>query len=243
MKNGPKSNWESSIEAIAERDVVPVTQPEQTIEVFISSETEVFKEYSRRLYLSFAGAARLRGGTFPVAQEELEAYLRTFLKSRVDWVRSRTMNERLESNALRPNVRLAVPAFFTCVLGAIGESVDRERRLRLIPKWDDLDAGPFLTFEDMQRISAELVAYESIGFEYGEGYHRDTDGTWEFMSLVVMENKVLGHRREEHTPTDALLASVVGVRGLEAILLPRINYGDLTVFTGLMDALARFKAA
>lgn len=229
MHTTTSTSSDKAIEAIAEMNVRPIAAQYDVVDVNLNLNSAVLLTYTEELFNELSGLASMRGGDFPVAMEDFKKYVNTLVKARVDY----TNNKR---PLFGPTERIAIPSFLSVVLANVGVAVDVDRGIELRPVVDSSDDS-FLSKEELLKISGMLKRFSSLGFEYSDGYLRDRKGSWEFMAMTIIEDKVMRDNKESH-PVYALLASTLAIRGVETVLSPRIEYGNINHLTSLIRQVA-----
>lgn len=216
----------------AEQHLVPTPAEYTTVEVSIRIETNVMYAYIDELYSNLMMAVQLKGGELRLEKETFTKYINTLVRERVRYVRG----ERIDFG---PTSRLVIPSYLSCVLSNIGRARHLDFGIELVPKQEFSD-DVCLPKDETGRISNQLRLLKGIGFEYAEGYTRDREGSFEFMAFTLMDGVMKTISKEPH-PVYALLSSTLGVRGIETVLSPRINYGSESHLTSLVRMLAGLK--
>jgi hypothetical protein len=203
------------------------------VNVNINLGAKVLTTYVEELYSNLAMAVRLKGGEIRFDEGTLKKYVNTLIRERVKYVRG-------ERVIIGPTERVVVPSYLSCVLSNVGKARHLDYGVELTPKLTD---GEFEFMDDKTEIltfSNGLKLLKGIGFEYAEGYTRDRDGSFEFMTFSLMDGVVKSISKDPH-PVYALLSSTLSVRGIETVLLPRISYGSENHLAGLVRTLASLK--
>lgn len=234
MKTDHNQDQLGAFSTLAEQNIRPVVRKYDQVGVTIDLSNVTLDTYSRALFSELEMASSLRGGVFPVELEELQAYIRTLVKVRVDYVNR-------ERPLFGPRERIAVPSYLHCLLSNVGLAVDVDKGVELHPMIGESE-GAFLGMEDVLRISRILRTLGAIGFEYAEGYSRDRTGSWEFMAMCIVDDVVLRHDKEAH-PVYALLASTLAIRGVETVLSPRVEYAGTGYLQSIIQQLAQVRSA
>lgn len=123
------------------------------------------------------------------------------------------------------------------LLDNIGRAVDQDLGVELLPCAVEAP----LTREEVEAISGKLKVLSSYGFEYGIGFSRDRHGSWDFMAMTLIDGEIRRHNQESH-PVYALLASTLGIKGVEAVLSPRVTYGNEKHLSSVVRGLASLKS-
>jgi hypothetical protein len=174
----------------------------------------------------------MKGGELKLTVEEFSAYIYTLIKSRVDYVNR-------SNPVVFPTELIVVPSYLSCVLSNIGRARHLDYGIDLMPVMAEEEL-PTLEKKEVIRISNHLKMLKGIGFEYAEGYTRATDGSFEFMAMTMIDGYVRTVSKDPH-PVFALLSSTLNVRGIEAVLSPRVSYGSIKHLVNLVQGLTALK--
>lgn len=104
---------------------------------------------------------------------------------------------------------------------------------------EDFDPSKILwcSNEEMHAISNNMSILKRFGFVFAdEPFNRNREGDFGFMSMQVVEERVMSHN-DTAAPVVAVLASVVSLTQVQQVLLPRVDYGPTTYFRSLMSAI------
>lgn len=225
----PQSGVSQAVRQLAEKNLTPMPAGFEEVVVKINCNALVLQAYVEELYANLESAMAIRGGVLQFTLEELHRYVRMLVKARVDYVNGRRV-------VAKPTDMLAVPSFLSVVLESVGVVSHIDLGLYLTPECE----GEELDLAFMQRISRMLVILGSVGLEYSKGYSRSKDGSWDFMTMTLIDGYVKAPNKEAH-PVYALLSSVIGVRGIEQLLSPRVTYGTESHFQVLVKHCAMLK--
>lgn len=179
------------------------------VEVAVSMDSPVLHSYLDAFYKELGILSRNRGGNVAFSFDDFRKYIATIVKSRVGYVNG----ERGVTVFYNDDIR--VPAFLSNVLENLGLVSIPSRALELRPVYTGEDPGVDLRW--MKDISRELKHYEDFGMHFAIGYSRDKEGEQHFMTLQMMEDKVMA-MSDEANPAYALLASTLALQGLAAVL-------------------------
>lgn len=227
-----------NIKKIASEQLSALPMSYDRHEVTVDLGAKVLTAYKRELFTSWSMATQIRGVNMPFSEEELGLYIDYLVVLRVDYVNGKRVK-------FPPTSGIAVPSFLSCVLSNLGMVKNLDLGLELYPTIDPaslerltLSSEEYETF--MFRLSGAIKALANLGIEYADGYLRSRDGSYEFMSMALVDGFIRNVSKEPH-PVFALLASTLGVRGIEAVLSPRINYGTESHMVSLVRHLAATK--
>jgi len=223
-----------SLKRFSEERIVAAAVNFDAVNVRIDLGADILTTYSKELYASWDQSASIRGWSIPFAEEELLEYVRALVKIRVDYC----AGKRVE---IRPTDRIAVPSFLSVVLSNVGLARDIDLGIELRPTLakdtPQVRDGDVTWLEGFSR---KIKALAPLGVEYAEGYTRSRDGSYDFMTMALLEGEVRNISKQPH-PVFALLASTLGVRGIETVLSPRVSYGKANHFDSLIRNLAATK--
>lgn len=218
---------EEAVRRLAEKSVTVAPLEVVDVEVQLNGRSPVLLTYVRELAANIDNVVAMRGGSIEITEEDLAKYVALLVKLRVDYVNGKRV-------PFRPTDMICVPSFVSLVLSSIGKVHHIELGLELHPVFigDDEYDEAFL-----KSMSSRIAALGSYGLEYAKGYDRSKEGSYEFMTMCVLEGVVKSHSKEKH-PVFALLAAFVEVHGTESVLTPRVTYGTVRHFQSLMSILA-----
>jgi len=247
-----KSNLGSSpFGKAAETRLSPQPRDQIVVEVSLDLTNRVLESYLVELYeyLRVEVLNQTAQKELPFTVEDLRDYSWILIHQRVCHV----VGQRV---AIKAVDRFNVPAFLHLILAQLGKAEYVSRGITLIPalptfvdyerfaygdtSWKFQRPGQEGVVRDvkwMSTMSKYLQFYSKFGFEYGVGYDRDKAGSFEFMSMCVIDDHVMGHDEDVH-PVYALLAAVLSLRGAESVLSPRVDYGDMDEVRNLMRVFA-----
>lgn len=216
-----------------EKNVSPMPANFDEVKVEMRCDTMILNTYVEELYSNIQMAVSMKGGTFNITVEEFTKYVNTLVKMRIDYVRG-------ERVLCGPTERIVVPAYLSCVLSNIGRARHLDYGIELIPYIEVKKDDVYTEKPDFMRISNALRLLRGIGFEYADGYTRSKEGSFDFMTMSLMDGIVKNISKDPH-PVYALLSSTLGVRGIETVLSPRISYGMENHLANLVRGLATLK--
>jgi len=217
-----------------EKNVSPMPAEFTEVSVEVDFNSPVLDTYVDELYSNIMMAVEMKGGVFNIQEEEFVKYINTIIKMRVDYVCGFKV-------MMGPTERLVVPSYLSCVLSNIGRARHLDYGVELVPKLvSQLKDQVFDKKSDLISISNALRLLKGIGFEYAEGYTRSKEGSFDFMTMTLMDGMVRNISKDPH-PVYALLSSTLNVRGVESVLSPRISYGSQAHLANLVRGLATLK--
>lgn len=221
----------AALKAFAEKRLTKTPTSYERVSVTVNLDAKVLEVYKKELYSEWNQAASIKGVAIPFTEEELSKYVDALICIRVKYVNG----ERVK---VVPQDNIAVPSFLSLVLSNLGLARDTSLGLELYPALEG--NVPEIDYDLVHRVSRAVRLLSNLGIEYAEGYTRSRDGSYEFMSMTLIGDYVLSWTNQSH-PVYALLASSVGVSGIEAVLSPRINYGSVDHMQSLMRHLVAVK--
>jgi hypothetical protein len=229
--SGTESSFYHSLRKFSEGSIQAVPFEYSRVPVVLELQNKVLTSYVETLYQELESATSIMGGSVPFSLGELVNYCQQLVKIRVDYVnRTHAM--------FGPTEKLAVPAFLSVVLENIGLAEDVDRGIELYPTLSGFES--LMSAQEMSMMTTKLKTLSRYGFEYAEGYSRDRKGSWDFMTMTLIDGYVRSISKEAH-PVYALMASVLATHGVEAAMSPRITYGSEANFIRLVRQLATVK--
>lgn len=137
-----------------------------------------------------------------------------------------------------------VPAFFSVFLENVGLVRDSLLGVELYPSFGgdvSPEGGHVLEPIGFSAFSRTLARFERAGFEFTTRLPRDVKGSWELMSMQMIQGELRNHDGKSHK-VYALLSSMYDQVLTEGVLLPRVSYGPTSRFGGLVKEFAKFKS-
>lgn len=220
--------YSKEVSAIAEKSLKPVAVDYTTGEVTFSLSEGMFADYINAEHCAIMAAVR-SNDDFPFDLATFKKYCNTLLVSRIAWVLGKT-----NLLIVRPEDGTTCPALLSQVLMNIGLVSDDSIGIQLKPAFSDTDAkvkAGCLSETKMQEISYYLRRIEN--YVGAQGYLKDKSGSWEFMTMQLVDNQIRAPRNAAH-PAYSLLAAVTGNKTLVSALSPRVKYGDMDTFKALV---------
>lgn len=215
-------NTETKFRSLAEKNVAPSFIKAQDVQVTFLSEGNLIDKYSDIDYKALE--YELKTQPLDFTMEEYRMYNRAVVKSRVDYVSG-------IKPLIHPTDHIAVPAFLENIVMQIGLCQDLKLGVTIKPAPIEDDDSSSLALDKIRSISMRL---ESIpGFACGFGYPRDKSGSWDFMTMQLIDNQIVRHESTAH-PVYALMAAVVGPKLIQSVLNPLVRYGDSNIFEALL---------
>lgn len=167
--------------------------------------------------------------------DQMVKYLNTLLYLRILTVNRDQTRSRWLDKVPYPTV----PAFFSVFLENVGIARDQTLGIEIIPKFGG-SADDILEPDEFQRMSYELARFDKAGFEYASTLPRGIHGSWDLMTMQLIQGEVRNQDGKAHV-VYALLGSLYTQSITEGVLLPRVTYGSVDRFRGLVAQLARLK--
>lgn len=220
--------YSKEVSAIAERSLKPVAVDYITGEVTFSMEEGIFADYISAEHCAIKAAVS-HVSDFPFELDTFMKYCNTLVVSRIAWVIGKPT-----LLIVRPEDNITCPALLAQVLMNIGRVSDDSIGIQLEPAFsadDQTVKDGCLTKAEMEKISYYLRRIEK--YVGAQGYLKDKSGSWEFMTMQLVDNQIRAPRNAAH-PAYSLLAAVTGNKTLVSALSPRVKYGDMDVFRGLV---------
>lgn len=216
-------NLEERFRKLAKERVVPKYDTHQEVEVNFFSADSLIEQFASVEYQALDYNARKTGGEVPFTIEEFKAYCNSIVASRIQWVRG-------ERYIYHPNDPIVSPSFLAVICMNIGIAMELTKGITLRPASIPTDVKVF-SKKEMEPISFYLA---SLGnYDGAKGYLKDKSGSWEFMSMQLIDGKIRNENADTH-PVYAIMASVVGPLMVNSVLSPLVYYGDITLFEGLL---------
>lgn len=166
----------------------------------------------------------------PVTADEVKYYLEGLVWLRVNYVTRKlplSWREYYE-------VFWVAPALIMVLLKQIGKvkNIDLDITIRPVTALQEPD------LEKMQRLSRSMKHLEQFGVPMGSELPRTREGSYDFMTTVVVGNVVMAVNSDVH-PVNAFFASLVSAHLTADIFSPRISYGTTARFRNFVDSLIR----
>lgn len=172
--------------------------------------------------------SRVFSSQFTLTQEKLTMYFSTLLQRRIDYVNGKRY----------PDGLYVIPSFLYVVLENVGIARDMGIGVEMKPEFDS--NVQVLEPNDFTEVAQILYTFGRMGFEFAEVMPRDKRGSFEYMSMSLLNNEIVCHVGSSHA-VYSLLASMTANTMVNTVLGPRVSYGHFEKFEGLVRTLARFK--
>lgn len=219
----------SDYEKLAEKNLTHMPIDYQIVEVHVNLASPVLESFILELHSNLEAAASLKGGVVGISLDEFRDYVHSLIATRIQYVRG-------DRAVFRPTDSVVIPSYLSVLLENLGQAIDHDLGVELVPCAIDCP----LKLEEIYSISRKLRVLGAVGFEYSDGYSRDRTGSWDFMSMTLIEDEIQRHNGDAH-PVYAILASTIGLRGVETALSPRVKYGNAQHLASVVRSLASLK--
>lgn len=181
----------------------------------------LIEEYAKVEYQAIVNKLALSGGIVRVSEEEFINFCKTLVYARICWVNG--------TKFMHPNTPgILVPAFLSLVIQNIGRASNIALGLALTPVVPEFTP---MSVTEIQKISAFLKSIP--GYEGATALPKDKEGCFEFMSMQLIGTAIRTYTPETH-PVYALMASIIGPHYIESVLNPRVYYGDINLYRGML---------
>lgn len=201
-------------------------------EVVIDLDAQILSEYKRELFASWNQAVAIMGIDLDFTEGDLSKYIDMLVVLRVDYVNGKRVS-------VKPTDGVVVPSFLSLILSNVGLARNPDLGIEVYPVVLQAETTP-IDADFLWAMSRKIRVLSHAGIEYADGYTRSRDGSYEFMSMTLIEAYVRNATNTVH-PVYALMAGTLGVRGIETVLSPRINYGSENHLRSLVRHLAATK--
>lgn len=191
------------------------------VKVNISTNNGVLSRYTDDFVVAVEAVVALGGGKVPVSGEDLEKYLKYCVQARV-------LNLIGDKNVVwKRYSTYAIPSFLAVLVAQIGYSTNPDIGVQIVPTLQEEVVEVDEAF--LSRVSSFLMSLESKGFEMMKGLPRNRDGSWEMMSMEVIDGVV---RATDNTRSAvySICAAFLSTTGLASVLGAdafRIRYCDI----------------
>lgn len=219
----------------AAKACVPAPISYEKVGVKIDLLSHLLELYSKELYAQLENVVMSHGGKLSFSSEDFLRYNRTLVKARVDYVN----NDR---PMLRPNDRVVVPAFMSEVLANLGLVSDMGIGVDLFPVYGTIEPTDILNEEKALSVSNALALLANYGFEFALALPRDKSGSWEFMTMFMVNDHIVAPKNDAHA-VYAVLASVLEMQLLTSVYAPRVTYGNRSFFERIIRQIATLKGS
>lgn len=191
------------------------------------------KDYAEALVDNLNATTLVRGDGFTT--DQMVKYLNTLL-----YLRILTVNhDHLRHSWLDQVPYPTVPAFFAVFLENVGVVRDQTLGIEIVPEFGG-SAEDVLEPQEFKHFSYELARFGKAGLEYATALPRSVEGSWDLMTMQLIQGEIRNQDGKAHV-VYALLASLYTQTITEGVLLPRVTYGRVDRFRGLVAELAKLK--
>lgn len=244
--------------------VKPVTNQYETVLVEISPhDSYVFAKFIEASYDSMASAVAMSGGKLGFTPGSYARYLVTLVNARAEYsATGRAIVRPMDMITVPAFMNIVMNQIGKCTNDDIGLMLVPKYIPHRPPSYDSKsekiqvklensllqtlftedeftpETFDYMGREELENMSLKLRALRKFGFVMSEQpFDRSRDGDWEFMTLQVLNNAVMAMDTVA-TPVHAMLASVLNLKQVQSVMLPRVNYGPVTFFSSLIEAVA-----
>lgn len=191
------------------------------------------RDYAEALVDNLNATTLVRGEG--LTTDQMVKYLNTLLYLRILTVKRDHSRNRWLDQVPYPTV----PAFFAVFLENVGVARDQTLGIEIVPEFGG-SAEDVLEPQEFRRLSYELARFGKAGFEYATALPRGVEGSWDLMTMQLIQGEIRNQDGKAHV-IYALLGSLYTQTITEGVLLPRVTYGRVDRFRGLVAELARLK--
>lgn len=223
MKMMHQSSVEEQMRKSISARIIPSPADFETIEVKVLTDGSLIDKFAEVEYNALEIAFAHAKTGVPFTKDEFVNYCKSYIKDRVEWV-----DGNRSEMQFRPEERIAAPALLYVISSNIGKAYDVSRGLTLVPK---TEYKHVLSKEQRLKISMFLQSIDT--YEGALGYLKDKNGSWDFMSMQVIDNFICNENANAH-PVYAFIASVVGPIQLQSALKTYVQYGNLDLLSELL---------
>jgi len=237
--------YSKAVETAAQQ-LKPHSEESVTIEVGFDPTKGILKEYLDAEFDAIRYEYEKSGSTLPewFDRSHFGKYCNSALQSRVAWVRN-----EMSDVIFRPEEKVLLPSLLDNVLKNIGQAFDTRLGIILMPtlaseksKSDEAQAskqeGDSSSFEVLTRDECLKTSYflQTIStYIGGFGYMKDKSGSFDFMTMQVLDDAVRNINDTAH-PAYSILAAIVAPHWLQSAVQfsPRVKYGDIQFYKSLV---------
>lgn len=206
----------------------PTAVPTETINVSISA-TTLLNNYAQ----AFVSEARRKNPlTYNVVNltvEEMIEYVKYLLMKRIECVENRCADFRMLKV-------LYIPSYIQYILSQIGEYLNRETGIKLVPKLDPKEAKKIINYNEALAISDKIRAFEDDLQMVKDAMPRSIDGNGDVMSCALIADYVRAQHKVEHVAS-TYVAAFAGFKLEEELafkVLYRVQYDDIAFITSAL---------
>lgn len=203
----------------------PSTLTLEKIEVKVNPDHMV-GEFARAYDSELRRRNAVRAQQANLTQEALNDYFTGLLALRIQSIQG-------DSRYWRQAKNLVIPAWVQFTLSTIGEVIDYDRGLKIVPVMDDYQVD----IQQMLDISSVLAAFEGDGVHLlHDAMPRDSVGDVEVMSFALIDDYVMGMTKTAH-PISSYVAAFLGFelqKGAAFNALYRVRYDDIEFIKSML---------
>ena len=162
-----------------------------------------------------------------ISEQQVLDYLMTLVYLRIAKVRKNVSKFR------DYDLWLTIPSFMNVYLKQIGTTIDSSIGVRLDPTFGDYKV---LSPAETRTVSNALRRLASHRFEFTDQFPRDLKGSWAFMTLQHLDDKVVSHKPDVHMGL-ALASSFIKMEQLGSCFTPLVSYGSVNSYKVVINKL------
>jgi hypothetical protein len=198
----------------------------ETIVVQIDSEL-ILKDFAKAYADELSRRNPTRAREVGLTEQELKDYFDGILAIRIESVEG-------YSPVWRQAKQLYIPSWIQFVISRVGEVIDTDRGLKIVPKF----AGKY-DFDSLLVTSNRLRAFLSDGLAlHKDAFPREREGDKDTMTMAIINGYVCGQVATTH-PISSYVAAFLGFKLREEIafkMLYRVRYDDIKYIQAMILA-------
>lgn len=203
----------------------PSTTKLEVVEVALNGET-MLRDYATAYAKELYRRNPVRAREVSLTEEELFDYFSGLLALRV-------MSVNGESKYWRQAKALVIPAWIQFTISTVGEVIDYDRGLKMVPTIRDYEVN----MDKMLETSMQLAAFEGDGIHLlHDAMPRDAKGDAEVMSFALIDDYVMGMNKVAH-PIASYVSAFLGfelAKGAAFNALYRVRYDDVEFIKSML---------
>lgn len=226
---------DSSFLAAGCEELVAMPVGEVRVPVLINL-SEAFNDWTESYHRSAVMALSSRGGVFTITLDEFKRYILTLVCSRVDYVNN-------DNPIVKPHLPLRVPTLVHVALQGIGEAETEQTGVTFVPV-HEVDRASLFPRAEMIEISDRLADLEWVGFNFANGYDRDSKGAYDLMAMQYLQQTLrAGVYSHDRTPAIAFapIAYFLGLKQVHSLLGERVIYADEVTLNTRLKLLSKLE--
>jgi hypothetical protein len=195
---------------------------------------EPFDDWVDSYHRSAVMALSSKGGHFTLELNDFRKYVMTLICARIDYVNA-------ANPVVKPFLPLRVPTLVHVALQAIGEAETEQTGVIFVPTHDFSRSDQFNQSE-MIEISDRLADLEWAGFNFANGYDRDSKGAYDLMAMQYLQGTIRdGVYSHDRSPAIAFapVAYFLGLKQLHSLLGERVIYADEVTLNTRLKLLSK----